>query len=75
MKTPEQIKEWLEKQEWYPQFVENMINLRETPYDLILAGEEGFNTIISSFMWCLTSEGTDFWTKVDEKFRDWFEKD
>lgn len=65
MKTPEQITSWLEKQEWYQQFVANIIaqNLK------------GASTIGEAFVWDMTPEGFSFWRRINKDFLRWYNKE
>lgn len=65
MKTPEQIKEWLENQEWYPQFVANIIS----------QNIKGISTIGESFDWNRTPEGFSFWRRINKDFLRWYNKE
>lgn len=76
MKKPEQIKQWMIQQEWYPKFVKNMEKQRILePCEPILFGLQGKYTIGSAFAWDSTYEGFDFWDNVDRKFLEWFNKE
>lgn len=76
MKTPEQIKEWLESQQWYPQFVENLKKQRESvPYEHILCGILKERTIGSAFKWRFTVEGFYFWKYIEDQFLEWYNKE
>lgn len=76
MKTPEQIKEWLEEQEWYPQF-----RLNTHCDNSVRSAEKVFNgnclkgTILLSFDWRKTEEGFDFWNVIDKQFQEWYNKE
>lgn len=64
--------EWILKQPWLPQFVNNCIAIK-TPPDEILAyllGAESYSTIYSAFRWSCTPEGGDFWSKIDDEISD-----
>lgn len=61
--------EWILKQPWLSQFVDNCI-ARGTPPDIILAyflGKESFNTVNNAFYWADTPEGRDFWEDIDDE--------
>lgn len=64
--------EWMLKQPWLPQFIDNCIEAYNPP-DLILSyllGTESANTINDGFLWSHTPEGGDFWTKIDSEIED-----
>lgn len=67
MKTPEQISQWLQKQPWYPQFVENATKT--------LIGEYGASTFLLAFNWGETDEGREFWEKINGQFRRWYNEE
>lgn len=75
MKTPEQIKEWLERQPWYEQYKTNLFQQSDSSLESreCLSGQAGLHTISGAFCWQITEEGFDFWNDVDRKFMDWFE--
>lgn len=61
--------EWILKQPWLSQFVDNCI-ARDTPPDMILAyllGEESSNTVNDALYWAGTPEGRDFWNNIDDE--------
>lgn len=75
MKTPEQIKAWLEAQPWYEQFENNVIGNRfKTAKEIsgTFSGEDGVITIAFAFSWQLTDEGFVFWKAIGEQFRKWY---
>lgn len=77
MKTPEQIREWLQKQEWYPKFVENLENdflngLHDYEREEILQGKWGIFTIYDAFEYSFTPEGTEYWANNDIEFIKWY---
>ncbi|MBO8472528.1 MAG: hypothetical protein IAB81_02730 [Bacteroidetes bacterium] len=78
MKTPEQIKEWLQKQEWYPQFVRNVkndsLNSEEDVQDYI-SGKMQEYTFAYSFSWYESPEGFDFWHEKEKQFFEWYDKE
>lgn len=76
MKKPEQIKEWLQQQEWYPQFRMNTFaccGVRTA--EKVLNGECLKGTILLSFDWRATEEGFDFWHNIEKQFLKWFNKE
>lgn len=76
MKTPEQIRDWLEKQEWYLQFKMNAYGccgVRSSKR--VLNGECSRGTILLSFDWRRTEEGFDFWSMIDKEFQEWYNKE
>ena len=78
MKTPEQIKAWLEAQPWYEQFEINVIGNRfKTAKEIsrTFSGEDGVITIAFAFSWQLTDEGFEFWKAIDEQFRNWYNEE
>ena len=80
MKTPEQIKAWLEAQPWYEQF--KSYTLREDlNYDVkdikahsakVLSGLNDDLTIAFAFVWDGTNEGYRFWDNIDTQFIKWY---
>ena len=79
MKTPEQIKAWLEAQPWYEQFKNNTlngfvnfdVNVNQSSAETLL-GKRGESTIMLAFYWEATDEGAGFWNEVDFQFREWY---
>lgn len=74
MKTPEQIKAWLEAQPWYEQFKENVFNsdFSKLRKQKTLSGESGLDTITGAFKWLGTPETLFFWEDVDKEFCKWY---
>ena len=78
MKTTRQIRQWLESHKWYNSFRKqvwgtfagDMIAIKR-----IMSGELGENTISSGFDWRQSAEGIKFWSEIDNKFREWYEKE
>lgn len=77
MKTPEQIKAWLEAQPWYEQFEINVIRnwITSLKARKTFSGENGIITIALAFNWQATNEGFEFWNDVDNKFRNWYNEE
>lgn len=64
--------EWILKQPWLSQFVDNCVAIKTSP-DMILAyllGAESYSTIFSAFHWSYTPEGEDFWSKIDDEIEE-----
>lgn len=78
MKTPEQIKAWLEAQPWYEQFERNVMGgwLKTTKeISRTFSGENGITTIALAFNWQISDEGFQFWYDIDEQFRNWYNEE
>jgi hypothetical protein len=80
MKSKEEIKEWMSKQDWYPAFVLNCImrsmedgqeHFKENVQNRT-NGYLGGHTILSAFRWDDTPEGHSFWSKVDDEYVAWY---
>lgn len=74
-RTNAAVAKWLEKQEWYEAWIDNM-NLQDflsedskLEYILGLRGEE---TICDSITWAITPEGYDYWEEINRQFKAWF---
>lgn len=77
MKTPAEIKEYLEAHEWYNDFVKNTLN-HNTSEEIIgnvFTGSYGKETISSAFLWDKGERGFDFWKNVHKRFSYWFDSD
>ena len=84
MKTPEQIKAWLEAQPWYELFKSYTLDEDANPdtdvdglkynSEKTLSGIRGDSTIVFAFVWCRTNEGYDFWNNVNNQFYEWYDK-
>lgn len=64
--------EWILKQPWLSQFIDNCIAIETSP-DMILAyllGGESHSTIWNAFSWSHTPEGGDFWSKIDDEIQE-----
>ena len=78
MKTPEQIKAWLEARPWYEQFKNNVMRDWSNTSKGIkrtLSGENGITTIALAFNWQISDEGFQFWDDIDEQFRNWYNEE
>lgn len=71
MKTPEQIRAWLESREWWPQFVKNTVEFDYRTAE-VLSGDRGEDTIIDAFGWLHAPEGLAFWLERNEEFKKWY---
>lgn len=72
MKTPEQIKEYLQKQEWYPLFVENLLksNFSKNVIMDFISGNYKEWTISAARM--LFTENGKYWKDIERKFLWWY---
>lgn len=59
--------EWILKQPWLPQFINNCIAAENSPSQILsyLLGTESDNAVNDGFIWSLTPEGKEFWAKID----------
>lgn len=66
------VSEWILKQPWLPQFVNNCIAIETSPDEILsyLLGGESYSTIWSAFTWSNTPEGGDFWSKIDDEIEE-----
>lgn len=64
--------EWILKQPWLPQFINNCIAAKNSPEEILLylLGAESHNTIWSVFTWSHTPEGGDFWSKINDEIEE-----
>lgn len=61
--------EWILKQPWLPQFINNCIAAKNSPEQILfyLLGAESPSTVNGAFSWAETPEGRDFWSKIDDE--------
>lgn len=61
--------EWILKQPWLPQFINNCIAIETSPDEILsyLLGATSSNTISEAFNWSYTPEGSHFWDKIDDE--------
>lgn len=61
--------EWILKQPWLSQFVDNCIAAKNSPAMILsyFLGTESANTVNDGFFWSNTPEGRDFWSKIDNE--------
>lgn len=71
MKTPEQIRAWLESREWWPQFRRNTVEFDYRTAE-VLSGDRGEDTILDAFCWVYAPEGLSFWTEKNWEFQKWY---
>lgn len=64
--------EWILKQPWLPQFIDNCIEVGDSPEEILsyLLGAESANTVNDGFLWHNTPEGSEFWGKIDGEIGD-----
>lgn len=74
MKTAEEVKAWLEKQDWYDRYVNNIkaYNHNKEEERELLNGKKAFKTITYAFAWHITPEGAGFWGEVNDRFQLWY---
>ena len=73
-RTREAIAKWLEKQEWYEVFCDNMVlqsRATETKYECI-NGLFYEDTISGAFSWAFTPEGDEYWREINKGFIAWY---
>lgn len=76
MKTKEEILKWLRQHDWYQSFKENTIHHNRETFDeylteLIIKENKPENIIGVAFYWHATSEGGDFWRKINDEYLKW----
>lgn len=64
--------EWILKQPWLPQFIDNCIEVGNPPDAILsyLLGTESANTVNDGFIWSHTPEGSLFWSKIDSEIEE-----
>lgn len=64
--------EWILKQPWLPQFIDNCIEAGNPPDAILsyLLGIESANTVNDGFIWSHTPEGSLFWGKIDSEIEE-----
>lgn len=64
--------EWMLKQPWLSQFVDNCIAACDSPDEILsyLLGAESANTINAGFIWSKTPEGREFWENLDDEIEE-----
>lgn len=75
--------EWILKQPWLSQFVDNCIAAENSPAMILsyFLGTESANTVNDGFLWSNTPEGSEFWSRVDDEMgevsdeEDWEDSD
>lgn len=74
MKTQQEIKEWLESQEWFDAFKRNIMTETESEDYLneILSGDYLEGTIFAAFLWREAPEGRSFWIYKNREFLEWY---
>lgn len=71
MKTPAQIRAWLESREWFPQFRKNTVEYDHHATE-VLSGDRGEYTVFDAFRWVYAPEGQRFWQDRNEEFWEWY---
>ena len=69
--------EWILKQPWLPQFVNNCIAAYCSPNEILsyLLGAESDSTVNAAFFWAKTPEGSIFWSNIDNDMEEASEKE
>lgn len=71
MKTPEQIRAWLESREWFPQFRKNTVEYDYRTAE-VLSGDRGEDTVLDAVCWVYAPEGLSFWMEKNWEFQKWY---
>lgn len=68
--------EWILKQPWLSQFINNCIAVYCSPNEILsyLLGAESFNTVSDAFFWAKTPEGRDFWHEISDEMFEAYKK-
>lgn len=74
MKTPAEIKEYLQVHEWYNDFVDSSMKHYNSKNETekVIRGLYGSETISRAFLWDESVKGFKFWHKVHKEFRSWY---
>lgn len=78
MKTPEQIKKWLEDKPWYRKYKAHVLGKlchSHKTKDEILSGMKGDMTFLLAFSWKESDEGFNFWNDINNQFQKWLHDD
>lgn len=69
--------EWILKQPWLSQFVNNCIAAGDSPTEILsyLLGVGSTDIINFGFIWVKTPEGRDFWSNIDDEIKKVCEKE
>ena len=74
MKTKEQIDEWVRKQNWFDKFIKNLLSCKmPLNYEEYLTKHCDKYFIWCAFMWTRTPEGFNFWNKIHNEYKEWFD--
>lgn len=80
MRTAKEIQRWLKKHKWYQSFKDQVIcgnfadnSLHDSAWQC-LNGHCGRRTILVAFYWNMSTEGYDFWRKVNNEFKAWYDE-
>ena len=73
-RTSAAVAKWLEKQEWYEAWLDNMNlqDLSENEKSQCINGYYGLGTIRGSIIWMITPEGDDYWDEINQQFIRWY---
>lgn len=69
--------EWMLKQPWLSQFVDNCIAACDSPDEILsyLLGAESPDTVNAAFLWAKTPEGSIFWSNINNDMKEASEKE
>ena len=73
-RTNAAVAKWLEEQEWYESWTDNMILQSDKTEEIraYICGEAGPNTLSHSFCWWLSPEGDEYWRGINQQFQEWY---
>lgn len=71
-KTRAAVAKWLQKQEWFDAWVENMRLQDVGNADEYILGFWDEFTLVNSFVWQMTPEGYDYWCEIEKQFKKWY---
>ena len=73
-RTSAAVAKWLEKQEWYEAWLDNMNlqDLSENEKSQCIYGYYGLDTNRGSIIWMITPEGGDYWDEINQQFIRWY---
>lgn len=72
VKTDKEREQWLEKRDWYPMFLVNLVKNEKNPIAYISAYINDITLVFKAFPWSYTDQGYDYWEKISSNWGNFF---
>lgn len=75
MKTKKEVKKYIESQEWYNEFKEELMKNRKITVEKYFSdiGRMTRQLILGAFTWSQTLQGQEYWKNIEKAYLDWYD--